>query len=97
MNVNSKNKRLNPLFMRNQFKVEGKFGIPLVKKQDISLQDISLIACSDTQSNASDFNKQSGVHFFVDDYRFENISCFCFVIYFACILHNYQYIFYYVT
>lgn len=73
MNVNSKNKRLNPLFMRNQFKVEGKFGIPLVKKQDISLQDISLIACSDTQSNASDFNKQSGVHFFVDDYRFENI------------------------
>ena len=53
MNVNSKNKRLNPLFMRNQFKVEGKFGIPLVKKQDISLQDISLIACSETQSNAS--------------------------------------------
>ena len=35
MNVNSKNKRLNPLFMRNQFKVDVKFGIHIVKKQDI--------------------------------------------------------------
>ena len=82
MNVNSKNKRLNPLFMRNQFKVEGKFGIHLVKKQDISLQDISLIACSDTQSNASDFNKQSGVNVIklrIDSYQGIQTKCmpFC--------------------
>ncbi len=73
MNKNSKSKRNNPLFMRNQFQVEGKYGIPIVKKQDIPLENLSLIACSDTQSHASKTNKKSGVHFFVDDDRFENI------------------------
>ncbi len=73
MNKNSKSKRNNPLFMRNEFQVEGKFGIPIVKKQAIPLENLSLIACSDTQSHPSETNKKSGVHFFVDDDRFENI------------------------
>ncbi len=73
MNKNSKYKRNNPLFMRNQFQVEGKYGIPIVKKQYIPLDNLSLIACSDTQSHTSEANKKSGVHFFVDDDRFENI------------------------
>lgn len=32
-----------------------------------------MIACSDTRSNDNSVNKQCGVHFFVDDYRFEGI------------------------
>lgn len=72
-NNSSKTKRTNPLFLRNQFVGDGKFGIPIVKKQDISLENLSLIACSDTQNNASENSKKSGVHFFVDDYRFEGI------------------------
>lgn len=69
----SKEKRLDPLFLRNQFEVQGKYGIPIVKKQDISLENVSLISCSDTRAKASEQSKKSGVHFFVDDYRFESI------------------------
>ena len=32
-----------------------------------------MIACSDTKSNDSSINTQKGVHFFVDDYRFNGI------------------------
>lgn len=73
MESNSKSRRNNPLFMRNKYQTDGKYGIPIIKKQDIPLDDISLIACSDTRSHASVENCKSGVHFFVDDYRFENI------------------------
>ena len=69
----SKNMRLNPLFMRNQYPVCGQWGIPLIKKQNLDLSNIQLIACSDTRSNDNETNKQRGVHFFVDDYRFESI------------------------
>lgn len=69
----SKTKRLNPLFLRNGYETRGKYGIPLVKKQDIPLENISLIACSDTRKNASLESRKSGVHFFVDDYRFDNV------------------------
>lgn len=69
----SKTMRADPLFMRNQQQVRGQLGIPLVKKQEIALSDIQLIAYSDTRSNESNINKQCGVHFFVDDYRFEGV------------------------
>lgn len=39
-NNSSKTKRTNPLFLRNQFVGDGKFGIPIVKKQDISLENL---------------------------------------------------------
>lgn len=70
---NSKNMRSDPLFMRNKYETRGKWGIPLVKKQKLDLSEIHLIACSDTRSNDNDTNKRNGVHFFVDDYRFESI------------------------
>ncbi len=69
----SQNMRNNPLFMRNTFPGMGKWEIPLVKKQTVDLENLSLIACSDTRSNDSEVNKRCGVHFFVDDYRFESI------------------------
>lgn len=71
--MTSKTMRENPLFMRNSFASVGKWGIPVVKKQELSTDDIMLVACSDTRANDSDANKKKGVHFFVDDYRFSGI------------------------
>ena len=65
--------RDNPLFMRNTFASTGKWGIPIVHKQELDFSSIGLIACSDTRSNDHEENKKKGVHFFVDDYRFEGI------------------------
>ena len=63
----------NPLFMRNSFATTGKWGIPLVKKQELTTENIMLVACSDTRANDNEANKKKGVHFFVDDYRFSGI------------------------
>jgi hypothetical protein len=71
--ITSKNMRDNPLFMRNNYKGQGKWNIPLVKKQEIDTTAISLIACSDTKANDKVENTKNGVHFFVDDYRFNGI------------------------
>ena len=68
----SKTMRNNQLFMINSFPSVGKWGIPLVKKQALPSDNINLLACSDTRSNDSTENRKRGVHFFVDDYRFEN-------------------------
>ena len=72
-NQTSKAMRQDPLFLRNSYEGRGKWGIPLVKKQKIALGNISLIACADTRSNDSAKNRKKGVHFFVDDYRFNGI------------------------
>ncbi|MCM1577486.1 MAG: DUF4417 domain-containing protein [Ruminococcus sp.] len=65
--------RNDPLFLRNSFKTYGKWEIPIIQKQDISLDDISLIAYSDTRSKDRPENTKHGVHFFVDDYRFTGV------------------------
>ncbi len=71
--MTSKSMRDNPLFMRNNFDAVAKWGIPLIKKQELSTDNIMLVACSDTRANDNEENKKKGVHFFVDDYRFEGI------------------------
>lgn len=71
--ITSKNMRESALFMRNNFEGRGKWGIPLIRKQEVDTTNVSLIACSDTRSNDVSENRGRGVHFFVDDYRFENI------------------------
>ena len=48
--------RDDPLFMRSNFETSGRWDIPLVRKQDIPLDNIRLIACSDTRSNDNDDN-----------------------------------------
>lgn len=65
--------RSNTFFMRNEFETVGKWQIPLICKQEIDVNNISLIACSDTRANDNSENVKRGVHFFVDDYRFEGI------------------------
>ncbi len=71
--MTSEEMRNNTLFMRNSFVSDGKWGLSLVKKQEIDTSDIKLIACSDTKANEREENKKFGVHFFVDDYRFEGV------------------------
>lgn len=51
----------------------GEWGLPLVKRQELNLnQHIDLISYSDTSVH-DNLNLHKGVHFFVDDYRFEPI------------------------
>ncbi|MBR6163844.1 DUF4417 domain-containing protein [bacterium] len=69
----SKKMRNDEFFMRNKYKCVGKFNIPLVKKQTINLENIILRAYSDINKEMPLIDKLYGVHFFVDDYRFENV------------------------
>ena len=71
--MTSKEMRANPLFMRNTFPAVGKWGMPIIKKQEIPTDDIQLLSSTNTRSNDSAKNKNKGVHFFVDDYRFNGI------------------------
>lgn len=71
--MTSKSMRENPLFMCNNFEKVGKWGIALVKNQELSTDNIKLVACSDTRANDNELNKKKVVHFFVDDYRFSGI------------------------
>ena len=70
--MNSFEFRTAPLFLRNEFEVEGKWGFPIVHKQEIDFGNVELISYSDVSSKDTQ-NLHKGVHFFVDDYRFETI------------------------
>lgn len=65
--------RLNPLFMRNTYESVGKYGIPLLEKSEPVSINVKLVACSDTRAHDSKANINKGVHFFVDDYRFQGV------------------------
>ena len=45
--------------------------MPVIERQEIDLENVQLIAYSDIRSNDNKNNRNKGVHFFVDDYRFE--------------------------
>ena len=64
--------RTDARFLRNEFPGVGKYGIPLVRKQAVELQDVGLIACTNTVANERE-NFDLGVHFFVDDTKFESV------------------------
>ena len=57
------------LFLRNDFKGKGIFDIPVIKKESVSLKDLSLVGYDKLSNN--DYNKI--IHFFLDDYKFEAI------------------------
>lgn len=71
--MNSVEMRGNILFSRNSFQTIGKWQMPLVERQSIDLDKVDLIAYSDIRSNDNEVNRQKGVHFFIDDYRFEGV------------------------
>lgn len=62
--------RNDTMFLRNEFKSVGMFKLPLVKRQEISLEDVNLIGY-DKVNQSNDY--KSIVHFFLDDYKFESI------------------------
>lgn len=70
--MNTKEFRTSDSFLRNEFECSGLWGFPLIKKQELDLSNIELIACSDTSNHDSN-NLYKGVHFFTDDYRFESL------------------------
>lgn len=63
--------RNNPLFLRNEFETNGKWQMPLIRKQDYDLSNAQLISFADAKYNDLEINRKKGVHFFVDDYKFE--------------------------
>jgi hypothetical protein len=71
--MTGKNMREDALFMRNSYQGQGRWGIPIVRKQSVDIRNVSLIACSDTRRNDTTDNTDRGVHFFVDDYRFSDV------------------------
>lgn len=64
--------RNSPIFLRNQFSGDGRYGIPLVKKKQMDLADLNLIACTNTVRDDDEYF-DFGVHFFVDDVNFEDL------------------------
>ena len=67
--MTSENFRTNPMFLRNQFKGDGIFDIPLLQTDEIDLEEIELIGYDKLCDNKT----ESIVHFFMDDYKFEGM------------------------
>ena len=68
----SKLTRCSSAFLRNEFSCEGRWNFAIVKKQQIDLNGLDLIAFSDTKPH-DNHNTHKGVHFFVDDYQFNRL------------------------
>lgn len=64
--------RTSNKFLRNEYESSGRWGIPIIRKQQLDLSKIDLISYSDI-SCIDTINLHKGVHFFIDDYRFESI------------------------
>ncbi len=64
--------RNNPLFLRNDCTPEGRWDFPVIRKQNLDLSNVELISYSDI-SVRDIKNLYKGVHFFVDDWRFETL------------------------
>lgn len=58
--------------VRNEFVMTEKYNFPIIKKQDFELDKIRLYSYSNTKFD-DERNKQKTIHFFVHDYRFENV------------------------
>lgn len=58
--------------VRNDFKTVGEYQIPLIRKQDIDLDTISLISYTDTKKEDSE-NSYKTVHFFTYDWLFDKV------------------------
>lgn len=58
--------------VRNEFEKSGKYGIPLIKKQDIDLTKIELWNYTKTKLGDNE-NKHKTIHFFTYDWNFQNV------------------------
>ena len=69
--MKSKSFRNQQRFLRNSFDGEGRWGIPIVKKQVVDLTNQRFISFNSTRNNEAPMLRDFAVHFFVDDNRFE--------------------------
>ncbi len=67
----SKQTRQNQFFLRNEFKNQGFWEIPQIKKDNIDLTSIKLIGADHIKNQASHSDITKTVHFFLDDYKIE--------------------------
>ena len=58
--------------VRNEFKMIGKYDLPIIYKDKIDLEKIKLYSYSNTKYN-DNRNKHKTIHFFIHDYRFESV------------------------
>jgi len=58
--------------VRNEFYSVGEYDLPLIRKQDIDICKIKLMCYSNTKYDDKR-NKHRTIHFFMHDYRFENV------------------------
>ena len=58
--------------VRNEFKGVGKYGIPLIKRQNIDLDKIELLAFTKTKHNDEE-NQNKTIHFFTYDWNFQSV------------------------
>lgn len=58
--------------VRNQFQIVGKYGIPLIRRQEIDLEKIDLINFNNTKLK-KDKNNYKTVQFFTHDYKFDYV------------------------
>lgn len=63
--------RNDPMFLRNQFSGHGKYDMPFIRKQNLDLSNVNLIACTNTIPDDEEYF-DFGVHFFTDDCEFGN-------------------------
>lgn len=61
--------RTNPLFLRNQFKSDGVFEMPIIKRAKIALDELALIGYDKVNGE----HTERMVHFFLDDYKIESV------------------------
>jgi len=59
------------LVWRASFETVGRWGIPVVRRQPLVDGEIDLISCADARPHNVPANTSRGLHFFVDDPRFE--------------------------
>ncbi len=58
--------------VRSEFKMAGKYQMPLIKKQDIDLDKIELWCYTKAKPNDDEY-KNKTIHFFTYDWKFENV------------------------
>ncbi len=67
-----KHQRQNQELLRNEYKTDNKWGIPLIQKSEIDILDIKLIPFDHTIEDDS-FNIDKTVHFFVEDSKQDRV------------------------
>lgn len=71
----SKKVRIESNFLQDSFQKAGEYGFAQLKPCSLTFNsEVELISITDTRPRDLEKNCQKGVHFFVDDYRFQGLA-----------------------